>query len=396
MLTEEKPTTPDRPLGLAILGSTGSVGRQTLAVVDRHPERFRVVALAARRLSPPLQRQVARYRPELVAISEDAPPTKFGRATLVAGSDALAAAATRDGVDIVVAATSGHAAIVPTYRAIAAGKTIALANKETIVCAGALIVPFAAERGVELRPVDSEHSAIWQALRAGRAAEVRRLILTASGGPFRSAAAEDLARVTVEQALAHPTWSMGGKVTIDSATMMNKGLEIIEARWLFDVPAERIDVLIHPESIVHSLVEFIDGSQLAQLGMPDMRLPIQYALSYPERWAGADDSLSLADLGALHFERPDETRFPALRLAREAGRLGSTYPTVLSAADDVAVAAFLDRRLQFTDIPRAIEATMARHQAASALSFEAIADADAWARRAARETVAALARRRSG
>ncbi|HEU0113684.1 MAG TPA: 1-deoxy-D-xylulose-5-phosphate reductoisomerase, partial [Thermomicrobiales bacterium] len=290
----------------------------------------------------------------------------------------------------------GHAAIVPTYRAIAAGKTIALAKKETIVCAGALIVPYAAERGVELRPVDSEHSAIWQALRSGRAAEVRRLILTASGGPFRSAPAADLARVTVEQALAHPTWSMGGKVTIDSATMMNKGLEIIEARWLFDVPAERIDVVIHPESIVHSLVEFVDGSQIAQLGMPDMRLPIQYALSFPERWGAAGDSLSLADIGALHFERPDEARFPALRLAREACRLGSTYPTVLSAADDIAVAAFLDRRLQFTAIPRAIEATMARHQAASALSFEAIADADAWARRVAREAVAALAGRRSG
>ncbi|HEU5433955.1 MAG TPA: 1-deoxy-D-xylulose-5-phosphate reductoisomerase, partial [Thermomicrobiales bacterium] len=308
------------PIGLAILGSTGSVGRQTLEVVDRHPERFRVVALAARHRSPRFERQIARWRPDLSAISDPAGGgVEHGQ--LVVGPEALAAAATHPDVDIVVAATSGHAAMVPTYQAIAAGKTIALANKETIVCAGGLIVPFAAERGVELHPVDSEHSALWQALQAGRASDVRRLILTASGGPFRSLSAAELSGVTVEQALAHPTWSMGDKITIDSATMMNKGLEIIEAHWLFGIPYERIDVVIHPESIVHSLVEFVDNSQIAQLGLPDMRLPIQYALTYPERLPGPGQALSLADIGALHFEPSDDARFPALRLAREAGQL---------------------------------------------------------------------------
>jgi 1-deoxy-D-xylulose-5-phosphate reductoisomerase len=380
------------PIGLAILGSTGSVGRQTLEVVDRHRDRFQVVALAARHHSPRFQRQIERYRPELVAVSEGAPGARRDSGEFVCGPGALVAAATHPNVDIVVAATSGHAAIVPTYQAIAAGKTIALANKETIVCAGGLIVPFAAARGVELRPVDSEHSALWQALQRGPASEVRRLILTASGGPFRSLSAAELAGVTVEQALAHPTWSMGGKITIDSATMMNKGLEIIEAHWLFGIPYERIDVVIHPESIVHSLVEFIDNSQIAQLGVPDMRLPIQYALTYPERLPGSGRALSLADIGALHFERPDETRFPAMRLAREAGRLGSTYPTVLSAADEIAVEAFVAGRLRFIDIPTVIEDVMERHQPASALSFEAIADADVWARRNAADASERIAR----
>jgi 1-deoxy-D-xylulose-5-phosphate reductoisomerase len=382
---------PSAPIGLAVLGSTGSIGRQTLEVVDRHLGRFRIVALAARQGSPLLQRQIERYRPDLVAVSDAAAVASLSGGQIAAGPEALVAAATHPDVDIVVTATSGHAAIGPTYRAIEAGKTIAVANKETIVCAGELIVPFARERGVSLRPVDSEHSALWQALEGAPAAVAQRLILTASGGPFRSLSAVALADVTVEAALAHPTWTMGGKITIDSATMMNKGLEIIEAHWLFGVPYERIEVVIHPESIVHSLVEFIDGSQIAQLGLPDMRLPIQYALTYPERLPGSGKPLSLAEVGALHFEPPDEARFPALRLAREAGRVGSTFPTVLSAADEIAVEAFLAGRLRFVDIPKVIDATLTRHEAPAELSFAAIAEADVWARRQAAETVAKVA-----
>lgn len=377
----------DELVGVAVLGSTGSVGTQTLEVVDALPDRFRVTALAAKTSSERFLDQVRRYRPAIAAISEppDLPPV--GTQPLATGPNGLIAAATHPDVDIVVVATSGHVAIEPAIRAIEAGKVIALANKETLVCAGSIIMPLAQARGVEIRTVDSEHSAIWQALGAAPHSQVRRLILTASGGPFRHASVADLSLVTADQAMQHPTWSMGGKITIDSATLMNKGLEIIEAHWLFAMPFDRIDVLIHPESIVHSLVEFIDGSQIAQLGMPDMKLPIQYALTYPDRAAAPGTRLDLAEVGRLHFSRPDEDRFPALRLAREAGLRGGTFPTVLSAADEVAVSAFTAGAIRFTDIPGVIEATLAGHEPEREVTLEAISAADVWARRAATTAV---------
>lgn len=372
--------TPAGPTGVAVLGSTGSVGRQTLDVIAYHPARFRVVALAAGSNTRLLREQIEQFRPELVACETPAACSEVDHPDVLSGQAGLVAAATHPEAGIVVVATTGHAAIIPTYKAIAAGKTIALANKETLVCAGALIMPFAAERGVEIRPVDSEHSAIWQALGASRTSEVSRLILTASGGPFRTTPIAELANVSASQALSHPTWAMGGKITIDSATLMNKGLEVIEARWLFGIPYDRIEVLVHPESIVHSLVEFVDGGQMAQLGLPDMRLPIQYALTYPEHVASPCRRLSLAEVGSLHFAPPDEVRFPALRLARQAGEAGSTYPTALSAADEVAVQAFLAGRLRFPQIVEVVERTLTKHKPTEPLTFDAIAAADTWAR----------------
>ncbi len=375
------------PVGVAVLGSTGSVGTQTLDVIAAMPDRFSVVALAASRVSPLLVAQSRRFRPEVVAVSSE-PGDWTGSGRLIAGQDALLAAALHPAADIVVVATSGHAAMAPTFRAVEAGKAIALANKETIVCAGELLMPMARDRGVPIRPVDSEHSAVWQCLAGSPPDSVERLVLTASGGPFRALEADELARVTVAQTLAHPTWSMGGKITVDSASLMNKGLEVIEARWLFDVPFDRIDVVVHPESIVHSLVEFIDGSLLAQLGLPDMRLPIQYALTFPERLPSRRPRLSLVEAAALHFESPDPVRFPALRLARQAGEAGRTYPTVLSAADDVAVDAFLAGRLRFVDIPAVVADVLAAHAPIGPLSLESVEQADAWARREAANTVA--------
>jgi len=280
-------------------------------------------------------------------------------------------------------------AIAPTIQALELGKTVALANKETLVCAGEIIAPLVASSHNPIRPIDSEHSAVWQALDGAPIEEVSRIILTASGGPFRTTPAAELTRVTAAQALSHPTWSMGGKITVDSATLMNKGLEIIEAHWLFGLPYEQIDVLVHPESVVHSIVEFVDGAQLAQLGMADMRVPIQYALSYPNRMNRSTGRLDLTEVGVLHFERPDTERFPALRLAREVGIAGRTYPTVLSAADDEAVAAFLAGELRFIDIPTVVEIVVEKHQPAN-VTLESIWDADRWARAAAREAICAM------
>ena len=377
----------DRPAGVAILGSTGSVGRQTLDVIAAHPDRFRVVSLAARFPSDQLIAQIARFQPELVAISSYGSQPAVGERRCVVGPEGLIAAATLPTADIVVVATSGHAAIGATMAAIECGKIIALANKETLVCAGELIVPLAAGNGVQIRPVDSEHSAIWQALGGAPADRVRRIILTASGGPFRTMPMPELNRVTVAQAMTHPTWSMGDKITVDSATMMNKGLEIIEAHWLFAMPYARIDVVVHPESVVHSLVEFIDGSVIAQLGLPDMRLPIQYALAYPDRLDSPVAPLDLSQTAALHFESPDENRFPALRIAREAGMAGGTFPTVLSAADDVAVESFVAGKLRFVDIAPVVAHVLGRHEPAPGLTLETIGAADEWARRTARQAV---------
>jgi 1-deoxy-D-xylulose-5-phosphate reductoisomerase len=383
----------DGRVGVAVLGSTGSIGRQTLSVIDEHLDRFRVVALAARVASERFRGQVARYGPEIAAVFEWTPVLRDDIGPVMLGGDGLIAASTHPSVDIVVVASSGHVAIVPTIHALELGKTIALANKETLVCAGEIITHLAAASGTQIRPVDSEHSAIWQAIDDSPIEQVNRIILTASGGPFRMAPATKLAQVTAAEALAHPTWSMGDKITVDSATLMNKGLEIIEAHWLFGLSYDQIDVLVHPESVVHSLVEFVDGGLIAQLGLPDMRVPIQYALTYPGRMKLSTQRLDLAEVGALHFERPDTERFPGLRLAREAGIAGRTYPTVLSAADDEAVTAFLGGDLRFVDIPAAVEVVLEKHQPTD-VTVDSIWEADHWARIAAREAVRAMRSRR--
>ncbi len=379
---------PSWPKGVAILGSTGSIGRQSLDVVEHLPSYLRVVSLAAHANLHALLEQAARHHPTVIAC--EVLPDSFSARhpqEIMTGPEGLIAAATHPEVDIVVVATTGHAAIVPTIRAIEAGKTIALANKETIVCAGDLIIPLALQRGVPIHPVDSEHSAIWQALGASPLADVSRLILTASGGPFRAMPAERLRTVTASEALAHPTWRMGGKITIDSATLMNKGLELIEAHRLFGIPYDRIEVVVHPESIIHSIVEFTDGSQVAQLSLPDMRLPIQYALTFPCRCPSPCQRLDLTTIGALHFEPPDLARFPALQLARWAGQAGKTYPTVLSAADEVAVEAFLAGQLPFPGITEVVAQVLERHEPNVITDIETVLEADRWARAVAREII---------
>jgi 1-deoxy-D-xylulose-5-phosphate reductoisomerase len=381
---------PSGPIGISILGSTGSIGQQTLDVIAHLPDRFRVVALTAGTNIQRLNEQARAFQPKLIVC--DVPDNVVAPSNTVClqGSEGLIAAATHPDADIVLVATSGHAAIVPTYRAIEAGKIIALANKETIVCAGELVMPLAARHGVEIRPVDSEHSAIWQALGAIRRDDIARLILTASGGPFRTTPYAELAAVTADQALAHPTWKMGGKITIDSATLMNKGLELIEAHWLFDVPYDRIEVLVHPESIIHSIVDFADRSQIAQLSWPDMRLPIQFALTHPIHLDSPCRRLDLAEVGTLHFEQPDLERFPALRLARQAGERGMTYPTALSAADEVAVEAFMAGRLTFLGISAVVERVLDAHQPVNVSSVETILEVDTWARRTANDVIARM------
>ena len=373
---------------IALLGSTGSIGRQTLDVIERHPDAFEIVTLAAGRNIDLLRDQVRRHRPSLVVSSAE--PGAFDGAETLPTPEGLEAAATGADVDLVVFATSGHDAIPATMAAIAAGKQVALANKEAIVCAGDLIMPLARAHGVTIRPIDSEHSAIWQALASGPTSSVSRIILTASGGPFRTTTADSLARVTYEQALKHPNWSMGAKITVDSATLANKGLEVIEAHHLFDTPIDRIDVVVHPEQIIHSLVEYEDGNTIAQLSNPDMRLPIQYALSWPTRLPFPAKPLDLPAIAGFSFERPDMERFPALRLAREAGAAGGTYPTVYSAADEIAVDAFAHDRIRFIDIPAVIDATLDAHNAVQITSLQDVLAADAWARQEARSRIAAM------
>lgn len=363
---------------IALLGSTGSIGRQVLDVVERHPDAFEIVTIAAGRNLDLLREQVRRHRPSLVVSA--AAEARFEGIDALPTPEGLVAAATHPEVDLVVFATSGHDAIPATMAAIASGKQVALANKEAIVCAGDIIMPLAREHGVTIRPIDSEHSAVWQALASGPASSVSRIILTASGGPFRTTSAAKLADVTYEQALKHPNWSMGAKITVDSATLANKGLEVIEAHHLFATPIDQIDVVVHPEQIIHSLVEYEDGNTLAQLSNPDMRLPIQYALTWPGRLPFPAKPLDLPALASMHFESPDTERFPALRLAREAGRQGLTYPTVFSAADEVAVHAFAHGQIRFLDIPRVIEAALERHVARPVTSLDDVLEADTWAR----------------
>jgi len=373
-------------VGIALLGSTGSIGTQTLDVIRAHPDRFRIVALAAGRQRALLEAQVAEFQPAVVVSANTGP---IDGKTPLSTPDGLVEAATHPDVDIVVAATSGHDAIRAIYRAIEAGKTIALANKETIVCAGDLIMPLARRKGVDIRPVDSEHSAVWQSLGGRDIDAISRIILTASGGPFLHLPLDKMRDVTVEGALAHPNWSMGDKLTIDSATMMNKGLEVIEAHHLFNTSFEDIDVVIHPEQIIHSMIELDDYSVIAQLSQPDMRLPIQYALTYPDHVSGPCRRLDFTTLRQLTFEQPDLERFPALRLARDAGRAGQTFPTVLSAVDEVAVNAFMDGRIRFLDIPDTVERVLERHDPIPVTNLETVAGVDVWARMAAKEVIAA-------
>jgi 1-deoxy-D-xylulose-5-phosphate reductoisomerase len=393
---------------LAILGSTGSIGQSALAVVDAYPERLRVSALAAGDNAALLAEQVARYCPDVVAMATDAGAERLktclaeaggegGRAcgshpvTVASGTEGLIAVATHAHVDIVLCASSGTAGLEAVLAAIEHGKTIALANKEVLVMAGALVIAAAEQHGVSILPVDSEHNAIHQCLHGRDQREIKRLILTASGGPFREMSAEALDRVDAAAALQHPTWRMGRKITIDSATLMNKGLEVIEAHWLFGVSAEQIDVVIHPQSIVHSMVEFVDGSVIAQLGITDMRLPIQYACSYPERWPSV--SLPVLDLttsGRLDFHAPARDRFPCLDLAYRALRAGGTLPVVLNAANEVAVECFLDGKLGFTAIPRVIRETMDAHDVQQVTTIDLVRRVDKWARECARHTAQAL------
>ncbi len=375
---------------IAILGSTGSIGRSALAVVAAHSERLDVVGLAAGRNVERFAEQVAGVRPAVVALADNESLDRLrGAGALPAGAatgwgeDGLVAVATHPRVDLVLCASAGTAALGATLAAIEAGKTVALANKEVLVMAGRLMVGAARRRGVRILPVDSEHNAIHQCVDGRAPDDVLRYILTASGGPFRDRSAADLSAVTPEDALRHPTWSMGPKITIDSATLMNKGLEVIEARWLFDAPPDRIDVVVHPQSVVHSLVELRDGSVIAQLGVTDMRLPIQYAFSYPERWPAPLPALDLAGCGPLDFEAPDTGRFPCLGLAYQALRAGAAFPAVLNAANEVAVAAFLERRLPFTGIPRVIAATLdaaAQRAPTDPTALAEVRELDTWAR----------------
>jgi 1-deoxy-D-xylulose-5-phosphate reductoisomerase len=391
--------------GLCILGSTGSIGRQCLCVVKNASDRFHVVALCAGKNLELLAQQVRDFAPKLVVVgnSESIEPLRerlrylsvSPTVQVACGVSGQIEAATQFEVDTVVSASHGTTGLVATYKAIQAGKRIGLANKEVLVTAGELVTRAARERGAEILPVDSEHCAIHQCLRAGSHAEVRRLILTASGGPFLKTPRKHLDRITPEEALQHPIWKMGGRITIDSATMMNKGLEIIEARWLFGFPSEKIDVLIHPESVVHSMIEFRDGSVMAQMSVPDMRLPIQYALNYPDRLAMNGDSqgLDLIAVSKLRFAVPDTRRFPCLDLAREALRKGGSLPCALNAADEVAVEAFLAHRLRFSDIPRVIERVLERTtHAQSCSSLDDVLECDHEARRRALELVTTPAR----
>jgi 1-deoxy-D-xylulose-5-phosphate reductoisomerase len=380
---------------LAIVGCTGSIGRSALAVVDAHPDRLRVVSLAAGDNDALLAAQIEKYQPDMVAMATaegvDRLRASGVRLPLVGcGAIGLVAVATHPDADIVLCASSGTAGLEAVLAAIEAGKTIALANKEVLVMAGALVTAAARARGVAILPVDSEHNAIHQCLHGRRHSEIRRLILTASGGPFRDYSADALERVTPEAALRHPTWQMGRKITIDSATLMNKGLEVIEAHWLFGVTADQIDVVIHPQSVVHSMVELTDGSMIAQLGVTDMRLPIQYACSYPDRWDGSLPSLDLARCGRLEFMEPAHERFPCLGLAFRALRADGSLPVVLNSANEVAVEAFLDGKLGFTSIPSVIERTMDAHKATAVETLSVVRQVDAWARGHAREVVRAL------
>jgi 1-deoxy-D-xylulose-5-phosphate reductoisomerase len=376
---------------LSVLGSTGSIGTNTLRVTSSFQKEFRVVGLSGGKNITLLASQIEAVQPEIASCADEVASTELqsllrqrgypmARTRFAHGVEGHIEVSCHPETSIVLSAISGAAGLLPTYHALEKGKNIALANKETLVMAGELMIRKSREKQVEIVPVDSEHNAIHQCLRGGRADEVRRLILTASGGPFRETPKEALSSVTLEQALNHPTWSMGRKITIDSATLMNKGLEVIEASWLFGIPANEIDVVVHPQSIVHSMVEFIDGSILAQLGLTDMRNAIQYALTYPNRWPTPLPSLDIYRLPKLEFFEPNQDKFPCLDLAYRALRAGGTAPAVLNAANEIAVDAFLNNRIAFHEIARIIEAVLDAHQPKEVSGLENVLKADAWAR----------------
>ena len=382
---------------VAILGSTGSIGRQALEVVRRFPNRFRVAALAARRNVKLLAQQAREFSPEMVVVSDPEAVEELERALagssvkVTGGIEGVCLAASLSGVELVLAAMVGVAGLVPVLWAVEAGKDVALANKEALVVGGELLMQAVRETGVQLLPVDSEHSALFQCLAGEDRSLVRRVVLTSSGGPFRGWSHTELSTVTPSQALAHPTWKMGAKITIDSATLMNKGFEILEARWLFDLDLDQVEVLIHPQSIIHSLVEFCDGSVKGQLAPPDMRLPIQFALGYPDRLDHCWTPLDLARIGALTFEEPDNATFPCLNLARRAGKAGGTAPAVLNAVNEVAVELFLSESLPFSGIASLIEEAISIHPAQPAGSLEDLLNADRQAREWARLHAQSLA-----
>ena len=378
---------------VAVLGATGSVGRSALDVIAGHPDRLRLVGAAARIRGEELGRQLARFDAPLAAVWDEAAARELARSTgreVWAGLDGLIRMATHPDVDIVLVATSGREALLPLVRAIQAGKRIALASKELLVMAGALLMRLVREHGTTLVPVDSEHAALFQCLQGVRPEQVARLTITGSGGPLWGMPPAARAQATREQVLAHPKWRMGNKITVDSATLMNKGLEVIEARWLFNLPLDRFRVVIHPEAAVHALVELIDGTSLAQLSACDMRLPIQYALSYPDRWASPLPRLDLTRAGALRFEDPDPDQFPCLRLALDAAAAGDCACVVLNAANDVAVQAYLDGALALAEIPRVIREALEQPAPPAYPALDDILALDAWARQAAQQLIPAL------
>ncbi len=383
---------------IAILGSTGSIGCNTLRVVDAFKGEFGVAALGAGSNVELLAEQVERYRPSVVSVSDEESAERLRyeldrrvvtpRPGIGIGVDGLCEVATCDGVDIVFGAVVGALGLLPTYRALELGRRVALANKETLVVAGELMTRVAEKSGAELLPVDSEHNALHQCLRGEQRRELKRLVLTASGGPFRNSTKEEIENATRAEALKHPTWRMGDKITIDSATMMNKGLEVIEARWLFNVSADDIDIIVHPQSVVHSMIELVDGSIIAQMGVTDMRHAIQYALTYPDRHPTELPPLDLTGLSKLEFFAPDTEKFPCVALAYDALRQGGTAPAVLNAANEVAVAAFLDEKIKFGDIPRLIGAACKAHTPRPASDLDTVLAADAWARRWVEQQIA--------
>ena len=380
---------------ISLLGSTGSIGKQTLEVAAANPDKMKIRVLAAHTSDTILEEQIRAVEPDFAVLTDKEAAARLkaryhGKTEILAGEEGLLAAATYSEVDTVLASMVGYAGLRPTMAAINCGKNIALANKETLVAAGSLVMEAVAKNNVSLTPVDSEHSAIFQALQGGKEDEVKRLLITASGGPFRGKKRSELETVTLAQCLNHPNWSMGKKITVDSSTLANKGLEVIEAHWLFNMPYEKIDVVVHPQSIIHSLVEFCDGSVIAQLGEPDMRLPIQSALSYPCRYHKAFDQLDLIKAGTLTFEAPDMEAFPSLRIAIDCGKAGGTLPCVFNAANEEAVYAFLDNKIKYLDIPYITEKVASLHKNIAAPCIEDIECADAEARAAAQSIIANL------
>jgi 1-deoxy-D-xylulose-5-phosphate reductoisomerase len=379
---------------VVILGSTGSIGKSSLEVLERFPDRFKVFGLSTNMNIALLKRQVEKHKPKVVVVTDYSAFERLNKGLssskvkILFGMEGIKQLVSLSEVDLVINALVGGVGLIPTLTAIEFGKKLALANKEALVMAGELVTRKAKEKNVEILPIDSEHSAIKQCLMSGKKEEVKRLILTASGGPFHRR--KNLKKISVKKALSHPTWDMGEKITVDSATLMNKGLEVIEARWLFDIPAEKIEVLVHPQSIVHSMVEFLDGSVIAQLSLPNMKLPIQYALFYPERKFSLNKPLDLTRVKNLSFLRPDHKKFPCLSLCYHALKKGGTFPCVLNASNEVAVSYFLQKKLEFVDIPEVVKKVLTKHKGVDYPSLEDILEADLWARKESEKIVLKL------